>query len=314
MRITNSMMVNNMISNISKNQSRMDKLQNQMATGKKIEVPSDDPVVAARALKLRTDVAEITQYQKNVSDGSSWLDITETALSNLGDVLKRANELAVQTSNGTMSAEDMKATLSEVTQLKGQIIELANSTYAGRYIFSGYKTDMPLMDSSGNYSIDVSNTEVINYEVGVGTDININVLGSDLFSTSGAASVVANSLPDTGVPTAAPTDMIAVMRNFECYLNNNDHASVSNLISNIQDQLNNVIRIRADVGARTNRLDLTANRLDTDNYNFTKLMSNNEDVDQAEVIMNLTNEQNVYKASLSAGARIIQPSLVDFLR
>lgn len=304
MRITNSMMVNNMISNISKNLGRMDRLQNQMATGKKIAVPSDDPVVAARALKLRTDVAEISQYQKNVEDATSWMDITETALSNIGDVLKRASELAVKASNGTMSPEDTKVTAAEISQLRGQIIELANSSYAGRYVFSGFKTDKPLMDATtGNYNVAVASTENINYEIGVGNDININVHGNDLFS-SGAASVTAGSKPG----------MVDIMDQLKAALDTNDHTAVSGLIDDIQGQLNNVIKIRSDVGARTNRLELTGNRLDTDNYNFTKLMSNNEDVDQAEVIMNLKNEENVYRASLSAGARIIQPSLVDFLR
>lgn len=96
MRITNNMLINNMKNYINNNLSRMDKYQNQMATGKKISVPSDDPIVAARALKLRTDVSEIEQYKRNVKDAQSWMDITETALSNIGDVLHRARELASQ--------------------------------------------------------------------------------------------------------------------------------------------------------------------------------------------------------------------------
>lgn len=87
MRITNNMLINNMIDYIGNNLGRMEKLQMQMATGKKISVPSDDPVAAARALKLRTDVSEIEQYKRNVKDAQSWMDITENALSNMGDVL-----------------------------------------------------------------------------------------------------------------------------------------------------------------------------------------------------------------------------------
>ena len=78
--------------------------------------------------------------------------------------------------------------------------------------------------------------------------------------------------------------------------------------------MDNILRVRFGIGARMNRLELTANRLDDDYVNFTKLMSKNEDVDMAEAIMNLQNEENVYRASLSAGAKVIQPSLVDFLR
>ena len=95
MRITNNMLINNMIKYIGNNLTRMDKLQAQLATGKKIQVPSDDPVVAARALKLRTDVAEIQQYQRNLKDAQSWLEITESALSDMGDIFQRVRELIV---------------------------------------------------------------------------------------------------------------------------------------------------------------------------------------------------------------------------
>jgi flagellar hook-associated protein 3 FlgL len=85
-------------------------------------------------------------------------------------------------------------------------------------------------------------------------------------------------------------------------------------MDDMTDLLNTTLAVRSDTGARMNRADLTANRLSSDEMNFTKLMSDNEDADISEVIMNMTNEENVYKSSLGAGARIIQPSLIDFLR
>ena len=97
-------------------------------------------------------------------------------------------------------------------------------------------------------------------------------------------------------------------------MESDDKSALSSLLGNIDDELGNLLRVRAGLGARMNRVELTAGRLDDDNINFTKLMSKNEDVDIAEAIMKLQNEQNVYTASLSTGARVIQPSLVDFLR
>ena len=127
MRITNNMLINNMVKYIGNNLTRMDKYQSQLATGKKIQVPSDDPVVAARALKLRTDVAEIQQYQRNLKDAQSWLEITESALSDLGDIFQRAKEIA-NGSDGIESPEDLAATAEEAKQLRTQLINLANST------------------------------------------------------------------------------------------------------------------------------------------------------------------------------------------
>lgn len=301
MRITNNMLINNMVKYIGNNLTRMDKYQSQLATGKKIQVPSDDPVVAARALKLRTDVAEIQQYQRNIKDAQSWLEITESALSDLGDIFQRAKELATG-SDGGESLDDLKATAQEVDQLRTQLVNLANSTYAGRYIFSGFKTDQKLMNNDGTYNITVNNTEKINYEIGVGDSININITGGDLFQ-NGADAV-----------SGGVSSFYQDMTDFYNALNTGNYSAISGKIADFNKDIDNILRVRADVGARVNRLELTANRMQNDNTNFTKLMSDNENVDMTDTIMNLKNEENVYRASLAGGARIIMPSLIDFLK
>ena len=139
MRITNNMLISNMLSSMQNNLSRTSRFQNQLATGKKISKPSDDPIVASKSLKLRTDVAEIAQYKRNTEDATSWMEITENSISQIGEALQRTRELTVQATNGTNTPDDMKKILSEVEQLKAQTTQLANATYAGRYVFSGYK-------------------------------------------------------------------------------------------------------------------------------------------------------------------------------
>lgn len=302
MRITNNMLVNNMVNHIGRNLVRMETYQNRLATGKKISVPSDDPVVAARALKLRTDVSQINQHITNVDDAMSWLEITEASLNNVGEILHRARELAVQGSNSTATDEDTQKIAQEVEQLKGQLIQIGNATYAGRYIFSGFKTDTKLLDENGKFAIDVKNTESIMYEIGISDNIDINVLGGQLFNNGGEATV-----GGTG-------ELIQKMNDYIDALNSGDKDGITGAIADIDEEFNNLLSIRAGVGARYNRLELTMDRLESDKLNFNKLMSENEDVDQAENIMLLKNEENVYKASLSGGAKIIQTSLVDFLR
>ena len=302
MRITNNMLINNMLNNLNNNLNRMNKYQNQLATGKKISLPSDDPIVASRALKLRTDVAEIQQYKRNVDDANSWMDITETTLGQMNDVMHRVRELAVQAGNETNTPEDLDKIKQEMEQLKVQMVHLSNTTYAGRYIFSGFKTDKALMDDNGVFLIDISNSEQIHFEIGIGDDIHINVTGSDLFNNGTDAAV-----GDTSGLLATFDAMITA-------LDAGDNEAVGNMLGRIDDDINNILRVRSGIGARMNRLELTANRLEDDFINFTSLMSKNEDADIAEVIMNLQNEENVYRASLSAGARVIQPSLVDFLK
>jgi flagellar hook-associated protein 3 FlgL len=302
MRVTNRMLINNMINNIGANLRRMEKYQNRLSTGKKINVPSDDPVVAARALKLRTDVSRLEQYDRNVKDAMSWMEITESALANINDILHRARVLAVQGANGTTTPDDTKKIAEEVKQLKHQLIQVANSTYSGRYIFSGFKTDQRLLDEDGNFEIEVSNNEKIIYEVDIGDDIHINLTGGDVFNIGGEATASATPL------------MIELFNDFITALEAGDHSTIGGFLDDIDEHMDNISRVRSDIGARYNRLELTENRLSKNIYNFTKLMSENEDIDQAENIMLLKSEENVYQASLAGGARIIQPSLMDFLR
>lgn len=300
MRITNNMLINNMMLSLSGNLNRTQKYQTQLASGKKISLPSDDPIVASKALKLRTDVSEIAQYKRNTDDATAWMEITEATMNHMTDVIHRLREITNQAANGTNTAEDLQKIREEAAQLREQMVNLGNATYAGRYIFSGYKTDKPLLNDDGTFNIDIDNSEQIRFEIGIGDDININVPGSDLFGASVSETA--------GTKSKMIDTFDKVIDALE-----NDPSQLSDLLADIDDDLNNLLRVRAGLGARMNRVELTADRLDDDNVNFTRLMSKNEDVDIAEAIMNLMNEENVYRASLATGARVIQPSLVDFL-
>jgi len=415
MRITNTMLVNNMKNYIAKNLNRMEKYQQMLANGKVISVPSDDPVVAARALKLRTDLAEVNQYDRNVNDAISWVETTEGALGNIGDVLQRIRELTVQGASSQFVDDDIKKINEEIKQLKTQLVNIGNTTYAGRYIFSGFSTDKKLLNDDGTFAVDVGTNENIRYEISVGDTINVNVFGGDVFNNGMAAvgSTSGNIVGETAVNF--PLEIAGFNNSFDISVNGEDYITVNitegtynnidEVINELQDSidtvvgskkvdvkhiegklvfssvekgddssvvidpgsgaafdlgvdtviatqgrdgetgtfishinelinrfeigdrekigemlgfldedLNNVLRVRSDIGARQNRLELTSNRLSADITNFTNLMSKNEDADMTKVIMDLQNEENVYKASLAGGARIIMPTLMDFLR
>ena len=150
MRVTNNMLVNNMVYNLNQNLRTLEKLQYQQSTGKKFRVPSDDPIGASKSLKFNTDISKLEQYKRNAKDAMSWMTDTEAALGEIGEVLKRANELTVDAANGTKEGEDLKKIKEEIDQLKEHLVQIANTTYAGRHIFSGYKTDMPLLNEDGH--------------------------------------------------------------------------------------------------------------------------------------------------------------------
>jgi len=159
MRITTRMMTNNMLSNINKNKINLSKLEEQYSTGKKIQRPSDDPIITVRALKLRTSITEINQYyEKNIPDAFSWMDVTESALTTINELLRKMNTYCVQGSSDTLTAEDRAAIVENLRQIKEQIYQEGNTNYAGRYVFTGYKTDSSLtfMERTDNLRYDIT--------------------------------------------------------------------------------------------------------------------------------------------------------------
>ena len=157
-------MTNNMLSNINTNKNQLSALEEQYSTGKKIQKPSEDPIVAVRAMKLRTNLAELNQYyEKNIPDAKSWMDVTESALKTVDDILSQMNSYCVQGANDTLTKSDRNSIASNLQELKDQIYQEGNSNYAGRYVFTGYKTDTSLVFAENTSNLHYSMTEKLDY-------------------------------------------------------------------------------------------------------------------------------------------------------
>lgn len=145
MRITNKIMQSNSLSNINTNKIMQDKLNTQMATQKKITRPSDDPVIAIRALRLRSNVSEVTQYySKNIPDAESWLNVTEDAIKNTAAVITDMIKQCTKGSNGPLKSADREIILEQLKALRDEVYATGDADYAGRYVFTGYRTDVSL--------------------------------------------------------------------------------------------------------------------------------------------------------------------------
>lgn len=155
MRVTNNMMLRNTTSNINNNKYSVNSLNNQMSSQKKISRPSEDPVVAIRALRLRSNLSEINQYyEKNIPDAEAWLDVTETALKNMKTILSDIRTQCTYGASDQLKAEDRNTILTQLESLRKQIYSEGNSDYAGRTVFTGYRTNCKL-----TFMEDESNTE-----------------------------------------------------------------------------------------------------------------------------------------------------------
>lgn len=186
MRITNNMMVNTLMGNLTRNMNRMSVYQDKLATGKEVLRASDDPVATSGILKFKSDIAALGQYEKNSGDSLAWMEVTESSISDTGAVLQRMRELAVQAANGTNSTEDTKKIASEIEQMRKHLISNGNFSFAGRYAFSGYQTDVPLFNDDGTYRIDITQGDIDNkaklqYQVSIAQEMEVTTSGLDVF-------------------------------------------------------------------------------------------------------------------------------------
>ncbi|WP_188454137.1 flagellar hook-associated protein FlgL [Virgibacillus oceani] len=300
MRITQGMLSNNMLRNLSNSYSRLDTLMNQLSTGKKINLPSDDPVIAMKGMGYRSQVTEVEQFMRNTSEVHNWMDNSDAALDKATKALQKLRDLAVQASNDTYDEEERKNIMEEAEQLKQHLIDIANTNVNGKYIFNGTNTENPPIttDENGTITQIAINSDPVMIEVANGTKLQANVDAGSVFK---------------GDPNVSG-DLFGEIDSFINALGSNDQAAIEQSIGTLDENINNVINTRADLGARMNRLELVENRLSEQEVIAKRTMSENEDIDYEKVITELITQESIHRAALSAGSRIIQPTLLDFLR
>ncbi|MGI9862429.1 flagellar hook-associated protein FlgL [Moorella naiadis] len=303
MRVTNRMLNNNVIRNINRNLENMARTQEQMSSGKRVNRPSDDPIVVARVLAFKTSIAANDQYKKNMEDAKGWLDASESALGMVTATLQRARELAVYGANGTMPKESMEALGAEVDQLIDELVQTANTSYGGRFVFGGSRTTAAPFTRSGSTVSYSGNTQDLNWEVAPQVTIAVNVNGN-------AAFMQAIDTNNDGIPDK---DIFSLLQDLHTALMNHDNTAVSNTLGQFDQAIDHILDLRATLGAKSNRMEMATSRLDDTQIGLTKTMSKLEDIDLAETVMNYKNQENVYRASLATGAMVLQPSLIDYL-
>lgn len=302
LRITGKMMTEGLKRDLNSNLRNLEKYEKQLSTGRKINLPSDDPAGLIKALRLRSNLNEGDQYIKNINEATSFMETTDSALDNVGQILNRTRELTVQAANGTNSTDDLKAIAVEIRELNQQLKEIANTTYGTKYIFGGSNvTEAPVQGSNW-----LGTNRAVELEIGVNVKIKMNLTDQDMN----------NFFTDTTAGTTDPAEMgiFNLMQQLAANIENGNTSNINTDLSCMDSKISNVLTSRSTLGARINRLELQSNRLQSTNTSYTSLLANTEDADIAEVFMNLKTQENIYNSSLAAGAKIIQPSLMDFIR
>src|SRR6056297_2104322 len=270
MRVTNGNIMNNYLHNLNRNLGNMQKYQNQLSTGKEITRPSDAPFLATRAMNLQTSIDRNGQYLRNIEDSIGWMGVTDSALSDMTDILQRVRELTVYGANGTLAPDDMQAIAQEMGQNIEALAQIGNTNYDGRYVLAGRETTSPPFSVSGNVLAYGGGDGELSRELSENVTMSVNVSGDRI--TNG----VGESLADT---------MKNIMDRLEA--GGNSELS-SDSIAKLDDHLENMLSLRAEVGAKYNRLQAAESKNGAETLNMTELLSKTEDIDMAEKIMEIS--------------------------
>ena len=378
-RITSTMLSSNYLKNVNKNLSYIEKMQNQLSTGKEISKPSDDPYKASRIVKMYADISGNEQYNDNITDVTNFLDVTDTSITQISNLYSRVRELLVSAGNATYGSEEMQSIQDEMKVKVNQLSQLLNTSFDGKYVFGGTKVDskpvtvvdgkLQYADSDGN-GITVYKDEDGKYttseadentQVSIG-DINRNEIESEISKIDTDNDGVADDLTNAdrlkelndikkgiisynqinadmkieisqGVvvnynKTATeileftdpddPTRTINVSDLFSDIINNlnsedGKEALTGENLSDLDKAISNLLTKSSEVGAMQNRMETAATQNETENDNLTAILSNVEDIDFTEKMIDFSTLMTVYKASLQISANILPQTIMDYL-
>lgn len=360
MRIADKMQYNQVQKNISKNRTDMSDLQNQAATQRRINKPSDDPLATTRVLASRTEEKTNAQFVKNIHQAKSFLEFTDQSLNEMTELLVRAKELAISQSNdASANAQSRQMTAKEIEQIYSQGIQIANRKLGERYIFSGFKTQTKPFEISGEYAGDDGDLKI---QTQKDQFLAINLPGSRVFMGKGLekeglvrpGQVTPQSIQDldsvllkedesqkvqeedqeskilirgpasfgntASMGDTDPTNQDAgvnvfqVLKGLEISLKTNDKAGIQSSMDLLDQTISQIVLGRSDVGSRVMAINGSMDSLQKAIVDNKIVASQLEDSDVFKLVSDINKADTALKATLDTSGKMIQPSLLDFLR
>lgn len=296
MRISDQQMLAQAQYQMNADYDRLAQAQTVLSTMRQINSPADNPVGAAAALELQDHLAQTNSFSTTASDTLSWLQTTDTSLSSVNDALLQARTLAVQGGDGTLTQDQRRAIASNVAQVLQTAVQAANATYNGHYVLSGYKTSTApfgITTSGGATTVNYQgDNNAIQREISPGQMMQINTPGS----------------------TALPAVFAAIARLHDD-LQAGNTAAISGADLQALDQAHDGLLVsQATVGASINRIQSVQTTLQTTQVNLSGQYSQLVDANMAQAATDFSARQATYQAALSAAAKVIQPTLLEFLK
>jgi flagellar hook-associated protein 3 FlgL len=283
------------IEGLTKSLAKTAKLQEQLASGKALNRPSDSPIETVSAMQYRSEIRRTEQFQRNAEDGNNWLGIADNTLTGMLETVGRVRELLVRGKNGNLGAVERGNIAQEIVALKDTLVGQANAKYLDRPIFSGNSGSPEAYDPNGVFL--GSANDAIERRVGPGLKVRVNTTGPEVF----------------GIENGVDGNIFEQVQKIASDLQSNpagldaDLANLDNLTVGIQNQL-------GAVGARFNQVEAMKQRATDLQTTLANGLSDVENIDLPRTIVDLQLQEVAYQSALSATAKVIQPSLLDFLR
>lgn len=290
MRITTSILHQNVLRNVLATQEKLARAQDDVSTGQRVRQLSDDPVTGAQVLRVDSTLRGIEQYRRNTTAVRARTDAEDSVLQQVTTLLTRAKELAVQEATGTSSNTSRAAADAEVTRIIEQVIQLGNTSVGGEFLFGGHQTQTPPFDGTGAYLGDAGTRQA---EIGQGYLVTTNHTGADLLVNSG---------------------VIASLQALQAELATGTPASVGTTQAGLDSAFTNVQTLLATTGARSRQLDTALQSLDAETDSLAAERSALQDVDFEEATIRLVGLQTTLQAALGAANRILNTSITEYLR
>lgn len=324
MRITNASMVRSHLYDTQKNLTNMSKINQQISTGKVINTVSDDPHKAIKIMNINNEIKYTEKYNYNIDESVGWMNTTDGALDNVGNLLGEIKETILKVGNGTYSQNEMKSLNEDMNEKIKQLADTLNSTHGGKYLFGGSSVDdapiTVIENPDGTVKLEFSkdkngqtipNTDDLKADISSGINIDYNISVGEILNIKDGNGNTVNLLDEinnlsTLMNDIANGDEQTAAKAKETLLNDTK--------GKIDTLFDHVVNERTSLGVRLSTAEKIKELNDEDILNIQDVLSKTQDTDVVEKFIELKSAEMIYQASIQVGAKLIQPTILDYIR
>ena len=324
MRITNASMVRSHLYDTQNNLTNMSKINQQISTGKVINTVSDDPHKAIKIMNINNEIKYTEKYNSNIDETVGWMNTTDGALESTGNLLNEIKETILKVGNGTYSQNEMKSLNADINEKIKQLADTLNSTYGGKYLLGGSSVDdapiTVIENPDGTVKLEFSkdkngktlpNTDDLKADISSGINIDYNISVGEILNIKDGNGNTVNLLDEinnlsTLMNDIANGDEQTAAKAKETLLNDTK--------GKIDTLFDHVVNERTSLGVRVSTAEKIKELNDEDILNIQDVLSKTQDTDVVEKFIELKSAEMIYQASIQVGAKLIQPTILDYIR